>query len=245
MIFGKIPIIGGVFPEMMNRRPHNVAIIDNSIDSSVYDPIRHWVPFLPVKWASFKAKKHCFPNLDKEYSHIILTGSEASILERKDWVNEEAELVAEAVEREIPILGSCYGHQLLALALGGPSWVAKSPHPEVGWISIQIKKKDDILGNQDTAFAFSSHFDEVVFLDDDYEVLASSAHCPIQAFGMKGKPVWGIQMHPEMNIQEATLYIKNSISLGLETRMYYEKALEQQPRDSGLIDLIVEHFLSS
>ncbi len=238
-------IIAGLFLEMTIRRRHKVAIIDNSIDSSVYDPIRHWTSYLQVPWKAFEAKKHCFPNLNEDYSHIILTGSETSILEREKWVSEEAALVAEAVERDIPILGSCYGHQLLALTLGSPSWVEKSPHPEVGWISIQIKKKDDLLGNQETAFTFSSHFDEVVGLDENFEVLASSALCPIQAFRMKGRPVWGLQMHPEMNIKEATLYIKNSISLGLDTQIYYEKALDQAPQDSGLIVRILDNFLSS
>jgi hypothetical protein len=52
-------------------------------------------------------------------------------------------------------------------------------------------------------------------------------------------------MHPEMNIKEATLYIKNSISLGLEKQIYYEKALEQPPKDSGLIVRIVDNFLTS
>jgi len=235
----------GSYPERPIKRQLKVAIIDNSINPLVYNPTRHWTSHFRVYWESFEAKKGCLPSLNKDYSHIILTGSEASILEREKWVEKEAEFIAQAVERGVPILGSCYGHQLLALALGGPSWLRKSRHPEVGWIPIQIKKNKDLLGNQGTAFAFSSHFDEVAHLGKGFEILASSAHCPIQAFRLKDKPAWGLQFHPEMNIKEAKLFIKNSISLKLETQDCYKEALSQKPQDSQLIIQIIEYFLSS
>jgi hypothetical protein len=63
-----------------------IAVIDNSIDPSVYHPIRHWQSYLKRKWQAFRAPQGFFPNLEKDYSHLILTGSEASILEREDWV---------------------------------------------------------------------------------------------------------------------------------------------------------------
>ena len=73
-----------------------VAIVDNSIDSSIYNPIIHWKSYLKVEWEAFKAIKSHFPDLKKGYTHLILTGSEASILEREKWVNEEVELIQEA-----------------------------------------------------------------------------------------------------------------------------------------------------
>lgn len=227
------------------RKETKVAIIDNSINPSVYNPIRHWAACLNTRWETFEAKNSCFPRLNKDFTHIILTGSEASILERSRWVEEEAELVSEAVEKGIPILGSCYGHQLLALALGGPSNLKRSEHPEVGWISVRIIENDDLLGRPGKVFTFSSHFDEVVDLGEDFDILASSQYCQIQAFRLRNKPIWGLQIHPEMSIKEATIYIKNSISLDLPTKSYYKKALEQTPKDSGLISQIVERFLAS
>ncbi len=227
------------------KREIKVAIIDNSINPIVYNPIKHWASSLKVRWEAFEAKKSCFPNLNKDYTHIILTGSEASILERAKWVEEEVELVSEAVEKGTPILGSCYGHQLLALSLGGPSHLRRCENPEVGWIPIQIKKNNSLLGKRGWVFTFSCHFDEVFHLGGGFDILASSQHCQIQAFRLKTKPVWGLQIHPEMNIRDATVYIKNSISLDLPTKSYYEEALEQTPKDSGLITRIVERFLAS
>lgn len=67
-----------------------VAFIDNSIDSSIYNPEEHWKPYLDAEWDSFKATKNHFPDLKKGYTHLLLTGSEASIVERENWVYEEA-----------------------------------------------------------------------------------------------------------------------------------------------------------
>lgn len=222
-----------------------IAFIDNSIDSSVYDPVRHWKAHLDVEWEAFKATESCFPDFKKGFTHLILTGSEASILEREDWVYEESEVILEAVEKNLAILGSCWGHQLLAFVLRGPSQVRRSPHPEVGWIPVQIKKKNSLLGYKRQAFSFSIHFDEVVDLGSDFDILASSEYCSIQAFRLKNNPIWGIQIHPEINIREGHMLLKNLISLQLKTTPFFEEALMQRPKDSGLIRLIIKNFLAS
>jgi len=229
----------------MTRQPARVAIIDNSIDPTVYKPIDHWKRFLGVSWEAFRAAESCFPDLDDKYTHLILTGSEASILERENWVYEEVEVVQEALDRGIPILGSCYGHQLLALALRGPDHVRRCPQPEVGWIPVTIEKSNDLLGNQGEAYTFALHFDEVINLDDDFVVLASTPACGVQAFALKTQPAWGIQPHPEIDASAARELLENLIRLRLKTSTLYEAARTMRPRDSGLSRRIVRHFLSS
>lgn len=229
----------------MKRENVRVAIIDNSIDPTVYRPIDHWRTFLSVPWEAFRAVEKSFPDLDQEYTHLILTGSEASIIEREDWVYEEVEFVQEALERGIPILGSCYGHQLLVLALRNPAHIRRCPQPEVGWIPIRIRKKNSLLGDEGEAFTFSIHFDEVIGLDDDFLVLASTPACRVQAFELRTKPAWGIQFHPEINIFAAKELLENLIRLELKTSPLFEEALRARPRDSGLIRRIVRHFLAS
>jgi len=229
----------------MARQTPRVAIIDNSINPAVYNPIGHWRRFLKAPWEAFRAAESLFPKLGDQYSHVILTGSEASILERENWVYEEVEVVQEALDRRIPILGSCYGHQLLALALRGPGHVRRCPWPEVGWMPLTIEKSNDLLGQRGEAYTFALHFDEVINLDDEFVVLASTPACRVQAFALKTRPAWGIQPHPEINPSAARDLLKNLIRLGLETSSLYEAALTTRPRDSGLILRIVRHFLSS
>jgi GMP synthase-like glutamine amidotransferase len=227
----------------MRERKVKVAFIDNSIDTSIYNPQEHWKPYLKVEWDSFKAIESNFPDLEKGYTHLILSGSEASIIDRENWVYDEIEVVQDAVEKGLSILGSCYGHQVLALALLGSASVQRCAHPEVGWIPIQIKVENELLGKKRQVFSFSSHFDEVVNLSDAFLVLASSKDCQIQAFQLKKRPIWGIQIHPEISVSNAQILLKKFISLDLETKSFFEKALKSTPKDSGLIQRIVRNFL--
>jgi GMP synthase-like glutamine amidotransferase len=226
-------------------RDIKVAIVDNSIDPSIYTPVEHWAKFLDVPFESFRAPERRFPQGKGDFSHLILTGSEASILERDDWVEDEVEFVREAVAKGYPILGSCYGHQLIAMALCGTGGIRRSPRPEVGWYPIEILVPGDILGEKGRAFAFCSHFDEAVGLGADFRILASSPACPIQAFQVVGRPVWGIQFHPEIDIPDARQFLKSLVDLGLPTSTVFAEALRTQPRDSGLVRGIVRHFLGS
>jgi len=227
----------------MKNRKIKVAIVDNSINSSIYTPVKHWNSFFNEEWESFKAKEKQFPDLKSgEYTHLILTGSESSILEKEKWVYEEIELIKEAVEKDLHILGSCWGHQLLAVALAGPLYVRRCTNPEIGWIKIFIKEANSILGEGKQAYAFSSHFDEVINLSNDFVVLASSEYCQIQAFQVKDRPIWGIQFHPEMNISNVQDYLKGCISMKFKTSRFFEKALASVPKDSGLIYKIIERF---
>jgi GMP synthase-like glutamine amidotransferase len=222
-----------------------VAIIDNSIAPAVYKPVEHWAEFLRVPFLSFRAAEGRLPGAKDRFTHLILTGSEASILEREPWVGAEVDFVGEALSRNIPILGSCYGHQLLALALRGPAHVRRALRPEVGWVPIAVSAASGLLGERGKIHAFSSHFDEVGDLGDDFLVLASTPDCAVQAFELKGRPVWGIQFHPEISIPAGREYLRNIVELGLKTSSLFEAALGMNARDSGAIRRIVRHFLDS
>ena len=230
---------------MERRKKKNIklAVIDNSIDSEVYNPLEHWKPFLNSDWTSYKAIKNHLPRLQDGYTHLLLTGSEASILERENWVYEEIEVVQQAIEKGISILGSCYGHQLLALALVGSTYIRRSERPEVGWISIDIKETNNILGPAKRAYAFSIHFDEVVNLGEPFLILASSENCRIQAFQWGKKPVWGIQIHPEIGVFSAQKFLKTLIDRNFANKSLFREILESKPRDSKLVYPVVKTFL--
>jgi GMP synthase-like glutamine amidotransferase len=227
----------------MNGPNIRVAIIDNSIAPAVYKPVEHWASFLGVPFVSYRAPEGRLPEPSEKYTHVILTGSEGSILEREPWVGAEVDFVREAFDRGTPILGSCYGHQLLALALRGPQKIRRARRPEIGWFPIDVRSPNRLLGGEGTIYAFSSHFDEVIDLDGEFRVLASTPDCEIQAFEIEGRPVWGIQFHPEISIPAGREYLRNLVALGLRTSPLFEEALAMSARDSGAIRGIIRHFL--
>ena len=227
----------------MPTNNHRVAIIDNAIDTRVYDPVRHWRKYLDIPWLAFRPMEGEFPDWSDGFSHVIITGSEASILNRDSWVEEEIQLVKEAVNRGLSVLGSCYGHQVLAIALAGSHHVRKCASPEIGWIPIEITQDNEFLGKKRIFFAFSSHFDEVANLGREFEVFSRTEHCAIQAFQWKGHSVWGLQYHPEMNGNEALEYIRKSINKGDQNSIHYKAGLNSIPKDSGLIHRIIHKFI--
>ena len=221
-----------------------VAIIDNSIDPGIYDPVAHWGRHLSVPYDAFTAREGRFPD-PAAYSHFILTGSEASILERDPWVDEEARLVNRIVERGAAVLGSCWGHQLLAFALAGESHVRRCARPEIGWIPIRVHEDCDLLGPAGDPFVFSVHYDEVRDLPASFRVLASTGGCPIHAFRFEDKPVWGIQSYPEVDIPTGRRFLQDLVDTGFKGQASLREGLHHEPRDSGLIGPIVRTFLGS
>jgi GMP synthase-like glutamine amidotransferase len=229
---------------MFPRMPR-IAVIDNAMDPDVYRPVRHWSRWLRGDWASFEARNGRLPSLDDGFSHILLTGSEASILERPPWAEAEVVLVRDALARGLPILGSCYGHQLLALAIGGSRYIRKCAEPEIGWIPIRVLGTDPLLGPARTAYAFALHFDEVVDPDGLLTVLAGTPVCPIHAFRYGAKPVWGVQSHPEIGPDDGRELLAAELERGYAGGDLIEQALRSEPRDDGLVRSVVAAFLQA
>jgi GMP synthase-like glutamine amidotransferase len=227
----------------MNRR---VLIIDCSIFPDIYRPTAHWralldgVPSDVVHLPSGEP----VPDL-AAYTHIVLTGSEASIVEPAPWYEVEIALVRRAAEIGKAMLGSCFGHQMLALALSGPRHVRRAAAPELGWTAIDIVTADALLEGLPNPFhAFVSHFDEVAFLPSPWRVLAKSAGCAVQVMRYGDKPIWGVQAHPEIDPAEGCALLGGFAIKTPERAALFDAALAQEPHDDGMINEIIRRFLS-
>ncbi|MCX6560085.1 MAG: type 1 glutamine amidotransferase [Candidatus Aminicenantes bacterium] len=225
------------------RSDVRVAIIDNAIEPEAYKPVEHWSRWLAVPWQAFRAPEGCLPARPSDFSHYILTGSEASILDREAWVESEVGFVRETFAAGASILGSCYGHQLLAFALFGPAHIGRCPSPEVGWLPIRTLVASRLLGPVGVVFAFSHHFDEVRSLPAGCTVLARSEACSVQGFGIDGRNVWGLQMHPEIDVPSARAFMRDLAARGAKSGDLDLAALETEDRDTGLITRIVSQFI--
>ena len=110
---------------------------------------------------------------------------------------------AEYLEKtDFPILGICAGHQFMARYFGGE--VKPSKIPEFGKIELMLLKEDELLfeGVPKRSIVWESHNDEITILPDDFELMAESESCKIQAMRHKKKPFYGLQFHPEVEHTE-------------------------------------------
>jgi len=123
---------------------------------------------------------------------IILSGGPASVYD-EDAPDFDTRLLA----MQLPILGLCYGHHLLAHLLGGT--VKGSIKREYGTADAYIDNPTGILEGLDSIEpVWMSHGDHVLSLPTEFEILAHTTNCPIAAFQHKTQSIIGLQWHPEV-----------------------------------------------
>lgn len=131
------------------------------------------------------------PDDPAAFDAYVLTGSATSVYDDEPWIAPAEDLLRRIVAAGIPVAGICFGHQLLAQALGGR--VEKAP---AGW-GMGVHAYDlELDGGPATMRLQAMHQDQVVALPEGARVWARSEHCPIAGFTV-GDRVWTVQAHPE------------------------------------------------
>ena len=149
----------------------------------------------------------------------VITGSHAMVTEAQPWMRQLAHWLFSTVEggSQLPVLGLCFGHQLLAQALGGEV----ADHPlgmEVGTVPLRLTPagyQDALLGAMaGHPWAQVVHKQSVLTPPPGCTVLASNGHDACQAFRY-GKQVWGVQFHPEFSADVMRAYLQALSGEGL------------------------------
>jgi len=145
----------------------------------------------------YDAVRGQLPAAPNECDAWICTGSSASVYDEEPWITALSSFVRAVHDGGVPLVGICFGHQLIAHALGG-----RTTRAEVGWGVGSIPM--DIVANQPwmtpplpTVTLLYSHQDQVTELPPGGAVLAATPNCPIAMFGL-GDDILGIQAHPEL-----------------------------------------------
>jgi GMP synthase (glutamine-hydrolysing) len=144
------------------------------------------------------------------FAGVLITGSAAMVTERLPWSERSAAWLGEAAHAGVPLLGICYGHQLLAHALGGE--VGYNPNGrEMGTVCIDLQASastDPLFSRLPARFpAQATHLQSVLRPPPGAEVLACNAHDACHAFRW-GERVWGVQFHPEFSTTHMRGYIR-------------------------------------
>jgi GMP synthase (glutamine-hydrolysing) len=146
-----------------------------------------------------------------EIDAAVVTGSAAMVSDGDTWSQRTAAWLRDAVGAGVPVLGICFGHQLLAHALGG----RVGPNPrgrEIGTITVGLSDAaatDPLFaGLPERIQVQATHLESVLELPPDALPLASSALDPHHAFRVPGRPVWGVQFHPEFSAAVTRGYIE-------------------------------------
>jgi GMP synthase (glutamine-hydrolysing) len=127
---------------------------------------------------------------------VILSGGPSSVYDTGAPTLSKS-LLDSLISRGIPILGICYGHQLLALLLGGK--VELTADREYGKVKLKVNDRSDLLKGLDKEeIVWMSHGDQVITLPPDSDKIASTDICPNAAFRSRKMGIYSVQFHPEV-----------------------------------------------
>ena len=146
-----------------------------------------------------------------DVSAVIITGSHSMVTDNDNWSIRLSQWIRDIAQENIPIMGVCYGHQLLASAFGGT--VDYNPKgKEIGTVNIELTEegqRDPLLGVLPKKFFGQVyHSQTVTKLPPNARLLAKNDFEQHHAFAINGN-IWGVQFHPELNADIVLAYIEH------------------------------------
>ncbi|CAN5792054.1 hypothetical protein BH11PLA1_BH11PLA1_16510 [soil metagenome] len=190
------------------------------------------------------------PDYDEVHAVIVLGGPQ-NVGDGSPFLEAEMAFIAGAHARQLPLLGICLGHQLIANALGGE--VGPAALPELGMITVKqlVPGNTDVLlaGTPWTVPVFASHAQEVTKLPPDATALQMSKDCKVQSFRV-GLRTYGFQYHFETLPVEMTAHLRTPFAqqlmgtLGLDAARVMRDGEQHADAARRLGDRLTSNFAS-
>ena len=148
-----------------------------------------------------------FPSETENIAGVILSGSPFSVNDPKAFKPDLSE-----IRNRFPVLGICYGAQLLADSCGGK--VEAGDSREYGRAHLSTLDSNDVLMNglKPGSQVWMSHGDTITQIPAAFRIIASTSEVDCAAFKIDNEPTWGVQFHPEVyHSEDGTQLLKNFV----------------------------------
>jgi GMP synthase-like glutamine amidotransferase len=204
------------------------------------DLFQHHAPQFELM--SFDVRNGKFPASVNACEAFVCTGSRFSAYDQDDWIQELKSFLRRLHEAEKPFVGICFGHQVLAEALGG-----KVEKAEQGWgigvHSLNVVKTESWMQPEQSSCGIQySHRDQVVRMPESSVLLGESDHCPVAMFRVS-ETMLGIQGHPEFSAVYTEALVRGRTELiGAEK---VNAAKFDAPTDEAIITNWLAKFLNA
>lgn len=186
-----------------------------------------------------------FPDDINACDAYIITGSRLGVYEDIPWIYKAKKLVKRIYDAEIPTIGICFGHQLIASALGGEVIKAEDKGHALGVQTWKITNTPDWMGKPSlTSLSLNaSHQDQVIKLPEGSHLFAGSDFCPIAGFQVGSMLTF--QGHPEFDYAYTKFLIdKHEVKLDVTSKEKTLESLKMQP-DSNVVGSWMVNFIKN
>ena len=223
-----------------------LLFLNNTANPSAVPPILEQLRGDDLEMESAWAARSEFPQSLDGYAGAFVSGSPHSSYDREPWIEREHEVISELVRLGTPVMGICFGSQILASSLFGRDQVYRRSACEVGftWLDVAPDANDDPvcahLERRTRMFVW--HNDDVRADHRDMQVLATSDACANHVWRHRDLPVWGVQGHLELTVPEAPRWFERSRAR-LEADGVDVDRLVDAAEDTAIARTMLERFL--
>jgi GMP synthase-like glutamine amidotransferase len=196
-----------------------------------------------VELVPFDVVAGVFPEIDDCVGYLCTGSRRSAYDEGVPWIDQLAEFIRQAHTAAVPFVGSCFGHQMLAQALGG----RVTPAPTgwgVGAHTIHVQGSEPwMVPRRNGCRLLFMHGDQVVELPPGATLLGSTDHCPLAMFRV-GPTSLGLQAHPEFTAGFAEALVREQTELIGEERARQALASLGPPTDEASATAWMSRFLA-
>ena len=182
---------------------------------------------LGIQLTTYRCDEGQLPSSVKEQDGWMCSPSRLSVYDDVPWLRDVEQLLRDMISTETPYVGICFGHQLMAQALGAT--VKKADYGwGIGAKHYEIVEPQAWMDNSDNIVLAASHQDQVQQLPSDARLLARADYCPIGGM-LIGERAWTLQVHPEFSPALADSLLATRLQLFGEEKAEAARATLSQP----------------